>query len=294
MPSYGSADGGYSSPPPGDFSQPSANGYGSSLPGSQSAGGPPAPGGGAAPYGGMPQQGSGGGSKKKWWLIGCGGCFVLAVLVVLGIIGIVALTSSGDDSQPSASSTAQEQTSDAPSDDPTTEDPAAEESSADESSSEDETTKDDSADGEGTRKDPLPAGSTTTVASLDDGEIDVELGKGDFDADEAIKKANEYNEDAPDGQKYILVPVTMTYHGDGSAAAGVDVEVSYVSKDGKGYDITFAETEHDWIDANEVYDGASVTYDLPFLVPDDDKGDGTFKISGLADWESDPVYVSAK
>jgi hypothetical protein len=201
------------------------------------------------------------------------------------IIVAIAL-SGGDDPEPTSGPTTQEQStepdestaSDQPSDDAT----ASEESDSGSSSE------------RGTRTDPLPAGSTVTVEAVDGGDIDVKLGAANFDADEAIAKADEFNEKAPKGQKYIMVPVTITYHGDGSASANFDVDVSYVSADGKGYEYTYATTEHDYLDTEQIYDGASVTYDMPFLVPDSDKGDGTFKVAGIVDFDTDPAFIAGK
>ncbi|MFE5776378.1 hypothetical protein [Brachybacterium sp. NPDC056505] len=284
-PDYGAAGGGYPAPPTSPGSSASANPYGATT-GASSA---PAYGGGGDGFSSIQQQGSGSGSKK-WWFIGCGGCAILALLAVIAIIAVFALAG-GDDPEPTSGPATQEQTTEPE------ETTASEEPSESDEPSEDATASDEaggSSSERGTRTDPLPAGSTVTVEAIDGGQVDVKLGKANFDADEAIAKADQYNEKAPNGQKYILVPVTITYHGDGSAAANFDAAVSYVSADGKGYEYTYATTEHDYLDAEQIYDGASVTYDMPFLVPDSDKGDGTFKVSGLVDFDTDPAFVAGK
>jgi cytoskeletal protein RodZ len=145
-------------------------------------------------------------------------------------------------------------------------------------------------------EDALPAHSPVTVPSLDGGSLEVSTGRVDWDADKAIEKAGpSVNPEAPDGQKYILVPVHAAYHGERTSTPGVEVSVEFVDQDGADHRQEVVVTPKMWTDHTDLDDGEDATWDLAFLVPEDTK-DGTLCIhSFLTDGgDQDAVYVSAR
>lgn len=144
--------------------------------------------------------------------------------------------------------------------------------------------------------DALPAGSPVTVPAVDGGELEVSTGQVDWDADKAIEKAGpSFNPKAPDGQKYVLVPVHATYHGKNTSTPGVEVSIEFVDQDGTDHQQEVVVTPEMWTDHTDLPDGKSATWDLAFLVPEDTK-DGTLRIhSFLTDGDDqDTVYVSTR
>jgi hypothetical protein len=143
--------------------------------------------------------------------------------------------------------------------------------------------------------DALPAGSPVTVPAVDGGDLEVSTGPVDWDADKAIEKAGpSFNPKAPDGQKYVLVPVHATYHGKNTSTPGVEVSIEFVGQDGADHRQEVVVTPEMWTDHTDLPDGKSATWDLAFLVPEDTK-DGTLRIhSFLTDGDQDAIYVSAR
>ncbi len=83
----------------------------------------------------------------------------------------------------------------------------------------------------GTRENPYPAGST---ADLGDWHVSADASLPDGSA--AVAEANEFNPPPQDGHEYVVVPVTVTYNGDSTGTAWLDLTVEFVSADGNTYD----------------------------------------------------------
>ena len=149
------------------------------------------------------------------------------------------------------------------------------------------------ATGGGTRDNPLALGETFTLNDGEGGTIDVQLGEVNWDATQAMMEANQFNDQPGEGERYILVPVTVTYHGDGSLSPAFGVHVEYVSSGGNSFS-PGGVTPNSALEVGELYDGGNATYDLAYIVPDDAVQDGLFKAEVLLSFEDDPVWIAAK
>ncbi len=63
-----------------------------------------------------------------------------------------------------------------------------------------------------TRKTPGPMGAMQVLKDADNGDLDIVVDSYLADATKAIAKANQFNDPAAAGQRYVLVHVTATYH----------------------------------------------------------------------------------
>lgn len=116
---------------------------------------------------------------------------------------------------------------------------------------------------QGTRESPLPVGSTL---SSDDWTVTV----NSYNAagDDVVAAANQFNEAPPAGSHYEIVNYTVTYTGDESDYA-LMVGVDLVTSGGNVIDSSSSlAVLEDSIGLDELFNGASTTGSVAFLVPD--------------------------
>jgi hypothetical protein len=298
---------GWGQPPPDDsFGQPSAdNGYGQQPGGyGQAPGQPGQPGGyGQSPsfapsFGGDQGQGyppqtpekKGGG---KLPILICAGCGLLALVLVIVAVGIFALTRGGDEPTGAGGdeTTAEETTEEDPA---TEEETTPEEETTAEETTEAETTADAPAgDGAGTKDAPYALGETFTLDDGDGGTLDVTIGTVNWDATDAVMETNSANTAPGDGETYVLVPVSMTYHGESTAEPGFALMVDYVSNAGNTYSDEGTVTPNSWIDVGTLHDGGTGDWEYGIIVPKDQIEDGAFTVQALLNFTAEPVWVAA-
>ncbi|NNH07154.1 TM2 domain-containing protein [Cellulomonas fimi] len=180
-----------------------------------------------------------------------------------------------DELQEGAAAAAEESAQE-PVEEPLPEEPAAEEPAAE----------------QGTRENPLPLGTPVTVEDYDGPAWEVTLGAPTYDATEAVRAANQFNEEAPAGLTYVVVPVTVTRLGAAAEAPWIGLNIEYVTASGTTH--TSADTmavapEPTFNDINELYTGASGAGNVVLAVPTGDAGTGAWKISAMF---GDEVFVA--
>lgn len=169
----------------------------------------------------------------------------------------VALTLTACSPTPPSAPAASEQTAETE----TTEAPASEEAAEEEP-----------AGADGSRDNPLPAGSTIEGQTWT-----VTVGPTVLDATEAVA-AGQYNDPAPEGQVYISVPVQATYIGDESGYTA-EVQIAYVSASGETYDATSAlVVADDTAGMEELYNGGEAAWSQYLLVPTEGLTDGLIRV----------------
>lgn len=297
-----SADG-YSSAPYGQPSadaygqQPSANAYG--QPSANSYGAAPAspygqasPNGYGQPVGAMGGYNAAGGpmqppaKKNRWWIWACLGCAVLALLGLLGGCGILLVRGGGggdtDPTTTATSSASDPTTSDAPTTDtPTTTDPT--------------TSAGPVAGDAGTKDNPFPiGGGPATISTSDGGKADIVLGTPNWDAQAAVEQAHPYSTPPDAGNVYVVVPVTVTYHGTGTLTPWIESSVSFSADNGQVYDTTsaMALAPRPGIEANDITDGGSVEYDVILQVPADQVQKGVFVVEPLFNINNEQYFFA--
>lgn len=255
------------------------------------------------------QTGEGGGkNNSKIAIFACIGCAILIILALVVGGGIWLFSRGGDDTGSEDTQTTQEEGADEGADGGTDEgdDTGTDEGGTDEGSDEggeepttDEPTTDESPDAApasgdtGTRDNPIALGETFTVNDGEGGTLDVTLGEINWDATSAIMEANQFNDPPAEGQTYVIVPVTVVYHGSGSFEPGFSLSIEYVSNAGNSYEETFVSHDNQAYDVGALYDGGSGSWDIVLAVPTDQVQDGAFNVSVLWNFDDDPVWVAA-
>ncbi|WP_157235928.1 hypothetical protein [Brachybacterium sp. P6-10-X1] len=302
-----SPNGGYGPGQPGGYGQPSPNGgYGQGQSDGFGHGGSFAPGYGDTGAGPAPQGPQNKGPGKVAIIV-CAGCALLVLLLVIVGGGIFLFTRGGEErtggEETTQAESADEQTSEEATegateeatDDETAQEATSEEATAEETSDEatDEATDDAAASDAGTKDSPYALGDTFTIEDGDGGELEVAIGTVNWDATDEVMAVSGSNPEPGEDETYILVPVTMTYHGSGTAEPGLTLMVEYVSSAGNTYSDEYAMTPNDWLDVGTLHDGGTGEWEIGMIVPKDQIQDGAFTVKALMDFSADPVWVAA-
>ena len=122
------------------------------------------------------------------------------------------------------------------------------------------------------RKNPGPLGAPQVLKNADNGDIDVLLDRYVSDATAQMSAANQFNDRAPAGQRYVLVHLMATYHA-GTKADNTTlffaVAFSVFGSSGverKRSDCSAVPPEG-FDDFREVVDGGTLSGNLCFLLP---------------------------
>lgn len=222
--------------------------------------------------------------SSKVPLLVCAGCVVLALLLVIVGAGIFFFTRDGgeptDDRTTSAEATTEE-TTEAPTEDATTEEETTEEATSEEAAS--------AASSGG----QYAIGETFTIGA-DGTTVDVTVGEVDWDATEAVVAVpNMENPEPAAGNRYITVPLTLTYHGAEESVGGLLVLPSYVSGTGAEIQVATAIAPDYEGYVATVEDGDTVSFEVVFEIPDADAETGHFTFVTFADFLAEPATVSA-
>ena len=225
--------------------------------------------------------------SSKTPLIVCAGCAVLALIVLLVGGGIFLFTRDGgeptDDRTTSEQATTEdgEETSEEP-----TEEETSEEATTEEATSE-EATAAASSGGQHAIGDTFTVGAEGTT-------VDVTVGEVNWDAtEEVVGMAYAENPEPAAGNRYITVPLTMTYHGAEETVGGLLVIPTYVSGSGAEIETSSAlAPEYEGFIAT-VNDGDTVSYEVVFEIPDAEAESGHFAIVPFSDLFAEPTTVSA-
>lgn len=125
---------------------------------------------------------------------------------------------------------------------------------------------------QGTRDNPLPAGST-----IESQDWAVTIGATNTDVTALVLDANMFNDEPAPGNVFIQVPVSATYNGAGSGTI-LEVSVAYVTGDGtvvNSFD-TFIAVDDACTAGTELYAGASASCNTYLEVPA--AVDGTIRV----------------
>jgi hypothetical protein len=141
---------------------------------------------------------------------------------------------------------------------------------------------DDAAEPLGTRTNPAPIGTLITIGNASAPDYEVTLGAPTLNGNEAIAAVNPYNDQAPEGFEFAIVPVTVTYIGAESGTPWLDLSVKFVSAAGTTHttsDAFVVEPDPTFMSINELYPGASATGNIVILIPIADAEAGSWVVS---------------
>lgn len=203
-------------------------------------------------------------SRAPWIVVGV---LILIMVVMAGVGGCVAVRLLGEDDRSSAPATA-------PDDDPA--DPADPAAPA-------------GAPG-ATWEDPAPFGSTLMVPLEPGRAFEITIGEPAWDVEPTLPERS--GEAPPEGMVYVEFPVTATYHGEGTVAYDEIVSVVYVEGTGAEHDEALGvTTEKPPEELAEFTDGASAEFEVVFLLPDEDEGEGVIGVGPAATAPEGRVFI---
>ena len=203
-------------------------------------------------------------SRAPWIVVGV---LILIMLVMAGVGGCVAVRLLGADDQSSAPA------STATDDDPA--DPAA-------------PTGAPGASWEA----PAPFGSTLMVPLEPGRAFEITIGEPAWDVVPTLPDHS--GEAPPEGMVYVEFPVTAVYHGEGTAAYGEIVSMVYVEGTGAEHDEALGvTTETPPEELAEFTDGVGAEFEVVFLLPDEDEGEGVIGIGPAATAPEGRVFIEA-
>lgn len=131
-------------------------------------------------------------------------------------------------------------------------------------------------DGEGSsRENPLPIGTT-----VENDNWALTVNSVNLNGDEIVAASNEFNEPAGEGQKYIIVNVSITMKADDPAGQMPMGTVEYVTADGRTVNTfdTIVVLENGFDNTSTLYQGGTATGDLAFAVPGDTANQGVLAV----------------
>lgn len=144
----------------------------------------------------------------------------------------------------------------------------------------------------GTRENPaVPGVDTVTFSQGGQPIYEVRLGPADWDAGPEIAAENQFNDEAPAGMVYVLLPLSFTYLGDETGLPWIDFTIKYVTADGRSFDSASAVIPRDIMDVSELYTGGVGEGQESFLVPADATTGGTWAID--YGFVSDTIFFAA-
>lgn len=196
--------------------------------------------------------------RPPWAVLGCA---LLALLVLLGVGGCAAVMALRDDGEDVPATSA------APADDP---------AGADHDPQGTDGGPGDASGVPGTSWDnPGPLGGAAMVPLEPGRAFELTLGTPEWDVEQSRLEGGSGGEAPPEGQVYVLIPVTVSYHGDGAATYGGTTTAVYVDSTGTEHSEALGVTAPRPTDAlPEFSDGTSAEFDLVFLLPEEEQGEG--------------------
>lgn len=313
---WGPGEPGQPGQPDQPYGQPSPNGgyggYGDHGQAPQGGYGQPSPSEGYGGYGQDPSAASNAGpnfgssmpnqgeppktSNAKIPLIICAGCAVLALIIAILGGGIFLFTRDSDDPTGGGETTTVDGETAPEEDEPTDEEPTDEDPTEDEPT--DEQTTDDGGEeggGAGTQDQPFAIGETFTLEDGQGGTLDITVGEIDWDATDSVMEANQFNTEPEEGQTYILMPLSVTYHGDGEIETTLLLNIEYLSGAGNSHRDHGAVTPRPNLEVGALQDGDTGEWDHGMLIPVEEAQDGgAISIGVLSNVEQDDVWVAAE
>ncbi len=145
----------------------------------------------------------------------------------------------------------------------------------------------------GTRENPLPLGTEIELTSIGGADYRLTPGASTLNANDVVAAENPFNEAAPAGSQYALLPLSLTYVGSETGNPFVDIQVSFVSADGNTYEQydTAVVGPAPLTGINELFPDASAQGNVVIAIPTAGAEQGVWSISSLF---GDPVYFAAQ
>ena len=161
------------------------------------------------------------------------------------------------------------------------------------SESEDAPAEEDASDEPGSRENPLPLGTAIELSEAGEVTYEITPGASTLNANDLIAAENEFNEAAPAGSQYALLPLALTYVGTETGNPFIDIQVSFIGADNNTYESfdTFVVGPSPSTGINELFPGAQATGNVVIAIPTEGAEQGVWSISPFL---GDPIYFAAQ
>lgn len=144
----------------------------------------------------------------------------------------------------------------------------------------------------GSRNNPIAYGEVMQFDNEDGTAVEweVSLGAPTWDGT-AIVAADDYNDPAPAGEVYVILPVSTRNLSTEGKTPWLETEVKFVSADGRSFSSTMVSMEGSAMDVEDIYEGGESTGNIAILIPTDALTGGTWSVThGFSNPE---IFVAA-
>lgn len=139
---------------------------------------------------------------------------------------------------------------------------------------------------QGTRANPFPKGTTVGTD-----EVEVSLGEVIWNATDVVASENQFNDPAPEGSTYAIMPVTVTNLTKADAVQPwLAFDISFVADDGRSFEEEYVVIPFPLSDVDDLYAGGVGTGNVVFALPNDVSGGGVWAVQETF---GDPVFIAA-
>jgi len=131
---------------------------------------------------------------------------------------------------------------------------------------------------QGTRTNPYPLGTSLSFTEAGAPFYDVTVGASTLNANDLVAAENQFNEPAPAGTQFAMLPLTVTYTGSETGTPWIDLGVDFVAADGTTHSSSdvFAVGPAPLTALNELYTGGSGTGNVLVNIPSANAEQGTW------------------
>lgn len=141
---------------------------------------------------------------------------------------------------------------------------------------------------EGTHTNPFPKGTTVGTEK-----VTIAIGEVTWNATDAVAAANQFNEAAPAGSTYAIVPVTITNVSDPEAVnPAIAMTIKFVADDGRSFDQQYLVIDSDLSSVGDLYAGGVGQGNVVFALPNEVSAGGQWSVEQTFSF-GDPVFISA-
>ena len=141
---------------------------------------------------------------------------------------------------------------------------------------------------QGTLTNPFPKG---TPVGTD--KVTVALGEVTWNANDIVAAENQFNDPAPEGSTYALLPVTITNVADPEAVnPAFAITIKFVADDGRSFEQAYVVIPNDLSSVAELYPGGVGSGNVAFALPNDVSAGGKWAVEQTFSF-GDPVFIAA-
>ncbi len=124
-------------------------------------------------------------------------------------------------------------------------------------------------------------------------QVAVEVGVADWAADDAVADENMFNESAPTGTRYVMVPVTVSNVDGDSVTPRTAVQITFRAEDGRTFEPERQVVPRDLDELAPIAAGEAVTGNVLFALPADIERQGEWVVE-LATDPDEPLSFDAR